>query len=193
VLQKTYQWLIKKATHPKAVWILGCLAFLESSISPLPPDPLMIPMIIARKDRAWYLATVCTITSVLGGVGGYAIGYFLFETIGFKILEFYNLMKPFHTLQEWFNTWGFWIIVIKGLTPIPFKVVTIASGVTGLNFWTFVVASIIARGGRFFLVAALLYKYGEKAHQIIEKNIVLLTVGFVAALVLGFFLVKFFI
>ncbi len=192
MLKRTYQWLIKKASHPKATWILGCLSFLESSVSPLPPDPLMIPMIIARKNRAWYLATLCTVTSVLGGALGYAIGYFLFEAIGFKILEFYNLMGPFHTLQSWFTTWGFWIIVIKGLTPIPFKVVTITSGATGLNFWTFIVASIIARGGRFFLVAAILHKYGEKAHKIIEKNIVILTIAFVVALILGFFLIKLF-
>lgn len=193
MLKKVYQWLIAKASHPRAGWILGCLSFLESSISPLPPDPLMIPMIIARKERAWFLAALCTVTSVLGGAAGYAIGYFLFEAIGYKILEFYNLMGPFHTLQNWFNTWGFWIIVIKGFTPIPFKVVTITSGVTKLNFWIFMLASLIARGARFFLVAAVLYKYGEKANKIIEDHIVTLAISFVVALIAGYFLIKLFI
>jgi membrane protein YqaA with SNARE-associated domain len=191
MLKQLYAWSIKHASHPRATWILALISFTESSVSPIPPDPLMFPMVIANRDRAWFLASICTAASVVGGALGYAIGYYLFQSIGVKILDFYNLNTAFETLQAWFNKWGFWIIVVKGLTPIPFKVVTITSGVTKLNFVTFILASIISRGSRFFIEAALLWRYGPKMHAIIEKNIWLVTISFITLLVLGFWVLKY--
>jgi len=190
MFNKLYNKLIRHAAHPKAPWLLGCLSFAESSVSPIPPDPLMIPMIIAHPKKAWFLSGLCTITSVLGGVLGYMIGYFLFEKVGMPVLKFYNLMDAFHTFQGWFNKWGFWIIVIKGLTPIPYKVVTITSGATHLDFITFFIASTLSRGVRFFAEGALVWKYGEKIHRVIDRNTTLLTLLFVGVLVAGFFIVK---
>lgn len=190
MFNKLYKKLIQQAAHPKAPWLLGTISFAESSVSPIPPDPLMIPMIIANPQKAWFLSTLCTATSVLGGILGYLIGYFLFETLGLYVLNFYNLMDAFHTFQEWFNKWGFWIIVIKGLTPIPYKVVTITSGATKLDFLTFVLASTLSRGTRFFIEGALVWKYGEKIHRIIDRHTTVLTLSFIAILVAGFYIVK---
>lgn len=191
LMKKFYNWVIEKAATPGALWVLAALSFAESSLSPLPPDPLLIPMILANRKKAWFLAGVCTATSVAGGILGYTIGYYFFEAVGWKILEMYDLVSAFYKLKEWFHAWGFWIILVKGLTPIPYKVVTITSGATDLNFSTFLLASILSRGGRFYLEALLFWKYGEKMNAMLKKHSTLLTIGLIVLLVLGFVVIKY--
>ena len=190
MIQKIYDCMIVQATKPYAKWLLGIISFLESSISPIPPDPLMIPMILVNRFLAWRLALITSISSVLGGAVGYMIGVFLFESLGYWVIETYGLEKAFEKLQLLFQSWGFWIIILKGLTPIPYKIVTITSGVTGLNFWIFMGASIISRSLRFYAEAALLWKYGETVQQQIEKNLTVFTFTFFALLLGGFAILK---
>lgn len=181
-----YDWILSFANHPYAIWILGTVSFIESSFFPIPPDPLFIAMLLSRRSQSWTLALVCTLTSVAGGWLGYAIGYGLYETVGEFIINSYGLQGVFDRFQESFNQWGFWIVALKGLTPIPYKVVTIACGVTGLNFFTFTMASLIARGFRFFLLATLFWYFGPPLKIYIEKNLTLVTVASLAALLGGF-------
>lgn len=189
-LRRTYDWAIRSANTPKAVWTVILISFAESSFFPLPPDLMLIPMILADRTKAWWLAFMCTVSSVLGGLVGYAIGFFLFETIGEWIIQTYHLQDSFGRFQTDFQAWGFWIIVLKGLTPIPFKLVTIASGVAGLNLTLFVTASIIARSFRFFLLAGLLWYFGDWARTFIERYLPWVLGGSLVALIAGFFTVK---
>jgi membrane protein YqaA with SNARE-associated domain len=191
MLRKSYSWIMNYATKPHAVWMLSLISFAESSFFPLPPDPLYIAMIIAHRERTWRLALICTVTSVLGGILGYYIGAGLYETIGQWIVSTYGLEETFSKLQEDFLKWGFWIVAGKGLTPIPYKIVTIASGVAGLQLSTFLAASVIARGFRFFLLAGLLWYFGPGIRDFIEKNLGLVTLVTLLALVGGFILVKY--
>ena len=186
MLQRTYNWILSFSNHPYAIWILGIVSFTESSFFPIPPDPLYVAMLLSRRDQTWKLAAVCTITSVVGGWFGYAIGYALYETIGEFILHTYGLQGAFDRFQESFNEWGFWIVALKGLTPIPYKVVTIACGVTGLDLTSFTIASIIARGFRFFTIAILFWYFGPPIKQYIDKNLTLVTLASLGALVGGF-------
>jgi len=188
-MKRIYDFFIQKATHRAAPWILGALSFMESSVSPIPPDPLLIPMIIAKPKRAWSLAMICTLTSVVGGVVGYMIGLFLFEEWGTKILELYNLVPAFLKLKTWFAAYGVWIIIAKGLTPIPYKVVTITCGAIGFDVTTFVIASVVSRGLRFFLEAALFWKYGERLNIWLRKYATMLTLGLCGLLILGFLII----
>jgi membrane protein YqaA with SNARE-associated domain len=189
MLQRLYDWILSFANHPYAIWILGAVSFAESSFFPIPPDPLLIAMLLSRRDQTWHLAIVCTITSVVGGWLGYAIGHELYETLGEFILQTYGLEATFNKFQDSFNEWGFWIVALKGLTPIPYKVVTIACGVTGLDFATFTWASIIARGFRFFSLALLFWYFGPSLKGYIEKNLTFVTFASLAALLGGFGLV----
>ncbi|MDI9638675.1 YqaA family protein [Kamptonema cortianum] len=186
MLQRSYNWILSFANHPYAIWILAAVAFAESSFFPIPPDPLYIAMLFARRDRIWELAIICTVSSVIGGWLGYAIGYGLYETLGEFILQAYGLQGAFDRFQHSFNEWGFWIVALKGLTPIPYKVVTIACGVTGLNFTSFTIASIIARGFRFFTLAVLFWYFGPSIKEYIDKNLTFVTLTGLAALVVGF-------
>jgi len=189
-LRRVYDWVILSANTPRAVWIVNLVSFAESSFFPLPPDLMLIPMILADRAKAWWLAFTCTASSVLGGFVGYAIGYFLFGTAGEWIIQTYNLESAFVRFQNDFQAWGFWIIVAKGLTPIPFKLVTIASGVAGLNLTQFAVASLIARSFRFFLLAGLLWFFGDWARTFIERYLSWTLGGILALLVAGFVAVK---
>jgi membrane protein YqaA with SNARE-associated domain len=162
------------------------VSFTESSFFPIPPDVMLIPMILANRSKAWLFAGVCTIASVLGGFFGYAIGYFLFETAGKWVIDLYGLQAGFNNFQQQFNEWGLWVILIKGLTPIPYKLVTIASGAAHFDLFTFGIASLITRGGRFFLVAGLLYVVGDPIRHFVEKHLTLVTTGFVLIIVGGF-------
>jgi membrane protein YqaA with SNARE-associated domain len=189
MLQRIYDWILSFANHPYAIWILGAVSFAESSFFPIPPDPLLIAMLLSRREKTWHLALVCTITSVVGGWLGYAIGHELYETLGEFILQTYGLQAAFDKFQDSFNEWGFWIVALKGLTPIPYKVVTIACGVTGLDFATFTWASIIARGFRFFSLALLFWYFGPSLKGYIEKNLTFVTFASLAALLGGFGLV----
>lgn len=177
---------MEQATKPYALAFLAFIAFIESSVFPIPPDVLMIPMILAAPHRAWLIAGVCTVASVLGGIAGYGIGYGAFETVGRPVLELYGKFDKFSEFQEAFNEYGFWAVSGAGLTPFPYKVITIASGATQLDLVTFTLASIVGRAPRFFLIAALLWKFGAPIKSFIERWFGVLTVVFFALLIGGF-------
>jgi membrane protein YqaA with SNARE-associated domain len=186
MLRSLYDWVIRLAGHPRAIPILGVISFLESSVFPIPPDVMLVPMVLANRDKAFRIALVCTVCSVLGGLLGYTIGYYFFETIGEWVVKTYGLQSGLATFRAGFAEYGIWIILIKGLTPIPYKLVTIASGAAHFDLFTFVWASIVTRGVRFFVVAALLWKFGEPIRAFIEKRLTLVTWLFLIALVGGF-------
>jgi membrane protein YqaA with SNARE-associated domain len=190
-MERIYKWMMQKAAHEKAPHALFWISFAESSFFPIPPDVMLIPMVLARRAKAWVFAAICTLGSVLGGILGYAIGYFLYETLGQWVIQVYGLQAQFDAYRTAYNEWGLWIILIKGLTPIPFKLVTIASGAAAFDFWVFLAASIVTRGGRFFMVAGLLYWLGEPIREFIEKRLTLVTTVFVVALVGGFVAIKY--
>jgi membrane protein YqaA with SNARE-associated domain len=186
-----YSRVLALAASRHAMWAMAAVSFAESSFFPLPPDILLIPMILARPRRAWLIAAVCTGASVLGGLVGYAIGYFLFDAVGRPVLEFYHAMDRYEALKAAFAQWGAWIIVLKGLTPIPFKLVTIASGVAQFDLAAFVLASLVSRSLRFFLLAALLWWFGDPVREFIERRLMLVTSAFAAALVGGFLVLRY--
>jgi membrane protein YqaA with SNARE-associated domain len=190
-MKRLYDWMMRQAAGPKAPHALAIVSFAESSFFPIPPDVMLIPMVLANRTKAWWYATLATISSVLGGIAGYAIGYFLFQTIGQPILKFYGHSGSLDTVKAWFAEWGVWILIAKGWTPFPYKVLTILSGVAEMALLPFVAASIVARSMRFFLVAGLLYFYGEPIKAFIEKRLTLLTTLFVIALVGGFVAIKY--
>ncbi|MCF2904019.1 DedA family protein [Octadecabacter sp. CECT 8868] len=191
MIRRLYDWTLSLATSPYALWALAFVAFIESSVFPIPPDLLMIPMIIATPRRAFLIAGIATVASVLGGLLGYGIGMFAFESIGQPILE--SLGKA-HSMEEFstqFNDYGFWAVLIAGLTPFPYKVITIMSGWTAMPLGTFMVTSIIARALRFFIIAGLLWKFGAPIRDFIEKRLGLMFTLFCVVLVGGFFLVRY--
>ncbi len=190
-LRRLYNWTLRIAAHKHAVWWLAGISFIESSIFPIPPDVALMPMCIAERDKAFRYATVCTVSSVVGGLFGYAIGYFLFESIGSHILAFYGLTHEFDVFKEKFNDWGAWIVFVSGCAPIPYKVITIASGVTRLNLFIFTIASAAGRGLRFYLLAGLLWKYGKPIQTFIEKYLEHLTILFLVLLIGGFIALKY--
>ena len=193
MLQRAYHWTMRMAAHRKAPQALFWVSFAESSAFPVPPDAMLIPMVLADRSRAWYYASLATLASVLGGIVGYGIGYFLYETLGVWLINAYGLARQFEAYRAAYNEWGLWIILIKGLTPIPYKLVTIASGAAAFNVWVFLAASIATRGARFFMVAALLYWFGEPIRELIERRLTLLTTAFVVMLVGGIVVVRYLI
>ena len=190
-MRRLYDWVIRLAGHPRAIPAMGVVSFAESSFFPIPPDVMLVPMILANRQKAFTIAFVCTVCSVLGGLLGYAIGYYFFETIGAWVVKTYGLQAGLEKFRDEFTRYGTWVILIKGLTPIPYKLVTIASGAAHFDLFTFVWASIVTRGARFFLVAALLWKFGEPIRAFIEKRLTLVMWLFLFALVGGFVAVKF--
>jgi membrane protein YqaA with SNARE-associated domain len=193
MLRRLYDKTMDLAQHPHATGWLAVVSFVESSVFPIPPDVVLIPMVLADRRRAWKIATVCLIASVLGGILGYAIGYFLYEAVGKPLVEFYGYVEQFARFQESYNEYGAWIVAFFGLTPFPYKVITIASGVTALNPLTFIVASVISRGARFFIVAALLWRFGPPIRDFIEKYLGILTVIFFVLLFGSFVAIKYLI
>lgn len=191
MLQRLYARTLEIAAGPNALVALLVVSFAESSFFPIPPDILLIPMILARPHQAFRLAALCTLASVAGGLVGYAIGYFLFDAIGRPILEYNHAMGSYEALKAGFAEWGVWIIIIKGMTPIPYKLITIASGVAQFDLIAFIGASIISRSIRFFLVAALLWYFGDAARQFIERRLTLVTTVFAVALVGGFVVLRY--
>lgn len=191
MLRRLYDWTMSLASHPHALWVLAIVAFIESSVFPIPPDVLMIPMIIARPSRAFVIAGVATAASVLGGMLGYWIGAGLFETVGRPVLEFYGKDAYFGEFAARYNEWGAWAVLVAGVTPFPYKVITILSGTTGLSLPVFIVASIVARGLRFFVVATLLWKFGPPVREFIEKRLGLMFILFCVLLIGGFLLVPY--
>ncbi len=191
MIRRLYDWTLSMAAHPRALWALAVVAFVESSVFPIPPDILMIPMIIANPTRAWLIALVATVSSVLGGVAGYAIGALVFDGIGQPVLEFYGKADSVAEFNARFNEWGAWAVLIAGITPFPYKVITIMSGWTGLSLPVFIVSSIIARGFRFFVLAALLWKFGSPIRGFIDRYLGLLFTAFVLLLVAGFYAIQY--
>jgi membrane protein YqaA with SNARE-associated domain len=179
------------AGHRHALVALAILSFAESSIFPIPPDVLLIPMILAARDRAWLIAAVCTVASVVGGIAGYAIGALLFDTIGRAIVEFYGYLDRFQEFQARYEEWGAWIVAGAGFTPFPYKVITITSGVMDLDFGVFMAASTISRGARFFLLAALLWHFGPPIRSFIERYLPQLTIVFFVLLLGGFIALRY--
>ena len=191
MLQRLYDWTMSLAGHRHALWALALVSFAESSFFPVPPDVLIIPMILAAREKAWKIAAVCTLTSVLGGIAGYGIGAFLFDAVGQPVLAFYHALEKFEEARQLYNEHGVLIVFTAGFSPIPYKIFTIASGVTGMEPISFALASLVGRGMRFFLVAWLLWKFGEPIRTFVENNLAKLTLLFVILLVGGFVLVKF--
>ncbi|HEV8680859.1 MAG TPA: YqaA family protein [Stellaceae bacterium] len=186
MLQTLYARTLAIAAGPNALAALLVVSFVESSFFPIPPDILLIPMILARPREAWRLAAYCTLASVAGGMLGYAIGYYLFDVVARPMLEFYQAMGSYEALKAGFAEWGVWIIIIKGMTPIPYKLITIASGVAQFDLLSFIGASIVSRSLRFFLLAALLWWFGDAARSFIERRLTLVTTLFAVCLVGGF-------
>ncbi|MHA1548735.1 MAG: YqaA family protein [Alphaproteobacteria bacterium] len=191
MLRRLYDGTMALAAGRNAEKALAGVAFAESSFFPIPPDLLLIPMILAERLKAWRFASVATLSSVVGGLFGYLIGAVLFEQLATPILEFYGYSARFTEFAGLYNDWGVWIVLIAGLTPFPYKVITIASGATGLGLPVFIIASILARGGRFFIVAALLYWVGPPIRTFIEKRLGLVFAAFMVLLIGGFVAVKF--
>lgn len=191
MIRKLYDWTMSLAESRHALWALFIIAFIESSFFPIPPDVLMIPMIIAMPTRAFYIAAVATVGSVLGGLFGYYIGFALFETIGQPIFDFYGKADYVEEFKQSYNEIGVWAVLAAGVTPFPFKVITIMSGATQLNLFAFVASAIIARALRFFIVATLLWKFGPPIRDFIEKRLGLVFTVFCVLLIGGFFLVRY--
>ncbi|UWQ16596.1 YqaA family protein [Jannaschia sp. M317] len=191
MIRSLYDWTLNLASHPRALWALAFVSFIESSVFPIPPDIMLIPMILAAPHRAWLIAGVCTVASVLGALGGYAIGALAFETLGEPVLTALGKADSFEGFTQRYNDYGAWAVLIAGITPFPFKVITILSGTTGLSLPVFIVSSIIARGIRFFIVAALLWKFGAPIRDFIEKRLGLVFTVFVVLLVGGLWGVRY--
>lgn len=186
LLYGLYDWTMRLAGHRHALALLFLVAFVESSVFPIPPDVMIIPMILAAREKAWRIAAVATAGSLLGGLAGYAIGYFFFDAIGRPVMEAYGYLGKFEDFAAYYNEWGAWIVGGAGFTPFPYKVITIASGLTQLDLGVFLLASLISRAGRFFLLAALLWYFGPPIRRFIENNLPLLTVIFFVLLLGGF-------
>ena len=184
-LRRLYDWCLVAAHKPHALWTMSAVAFAESSFFPIPPDVMLVPMALARPERAYLMAAWCTVASVVGGMAGYAIGALLYDSVGSWLIHLYGYGDKVDAFRAAYIKWGAWIILLKGLTPIPYKLVTITSGFVGYNFGLFVLLSAITRGTRFFVVAFLLHRYGEAARHIIEKRLALWTTLFFAILVIG--------
>jgi membrane protein YqaA with SNARE-associated domain len=190
MLRRLYDRTLALSEHPHAIWWLFLVAFVESSVFPIPPDVMLIPMILAARARAWRIVAVCTLGSVLGGLAGYAIGYFFYESVGAHIVAFYGYDEKFAAFRESYNAHGGWIVAGAGLTPFPYKVITIASGVFALDPVIFTVASVLSRGLRFLVEGALLWKFGAPIRRFIEQRLEILSIVFFVMLGGGFLLLK---
>jgi len=186
MLRRIYDWCIDAAHKPYALWILGIVSFAESSFFPVPPDVMLIPMSLARPQKAWLYAGVCTLTSVVGGVVGYLIGALLYDSVGQWLIHLYGYGDKVEAFRAGYAQYGAWIILLKGLTPIPYKLVTITSGFANYNIWMFIVLSLIARGARFYVLAILMNRYGAWIRETIEKRLGLWVGLAVGVIVLGF-------
>ncbi|MBC6443152.1 MAG: DedA family protein [Rhodobacteraceae bacterium] len=190
MLRTLYNWTVSLARTRRALVALAIASFVESSFFPIPPDVLLIPMVIAAPQRAFLIAGICTVSSVVGGAFGYWIGVTVFDSLGMRILDFYNKSDLFEEFRKSFNEQGHWAVLFAGVTPFPYKVITITSGATGLPFAQFMFWSLVARGLRFFVVAALLWKVGEPIREFIEKRLGLMFTALVVLLIGGFFAVR---
>jgi membrane protein YqaA with SNARE-associated domain len=193
MIRRLYDWTMNLAAHPHAIWWLAGLTAAESIFFPIPPDVLIIPMVLAARNQAWRIVAIVTTASVFGGLVGYGIGYFFYEGVGKPIIEFYGYGAKYAVFQSWYQEYGAWIVGAGGFTPVPYKVITIASGVAQLDLPTFTIVSFLSRGARFLIVAALLWKFGEPIRTFIEARLALLAALFFALLLGGFLALKFLI
>lgn len=191
LLHSVYAKMITAASGPRAMAALLAVAFIESSFFPIPPDVMLIPMVLATPSKAWRIAALATVASVVGGFFGYFIGAYGYDLLARPILDFYHLTDKFEVFKQYYHEWGAWIVFGAGITPFPYKVVTIASGAVGLNLFVFGIASVLARGMRFFLVAWLLKAYGEPMRSFIEKNLGILSILFLLLLIGSFAILKY--
>ena len=190
MIKAFYNWTIKLSATRYALWALAIVAFAESSFFPIPPDILLIPLIIAKPKNAYLIAFIAMVASVFGGGLGYYIGLKLYETVGIIIINFYHAQQLFLDFQTQFNKYGAAAVLFAGVTPFPYKIITISSGIAGMPIYQFFIFSIIARGARFFIIAILLRLYGEPIRNFIERHLNLLFIVFMVLLVLGFLLIK---
>jgi membrane protein YqaA with SNARE-associated domain len=186
MLRRLYDWTLSLAGRPSAPYALAAVSFAESSFFPVPPDVMLVPMMLARPDRAWAYALICTAASVVGGVLGYMIGLFLYDSIGSWLFQIYGLAEGAETFRHSYAEYGHWVILLKGLTPIPYKLVTITSGFAGYSLFWFVVLSIVTRGARFFVIALLMTRFGPAIKRVIDRHFNLIATLAVVALVGGF-------
>ena len=186
MIRRLYEWILALAAKPSAPWALGAVAFAESSFFPVPPDAMMVPMAVSRPDRVWLYATIATAASVLGGLLGYAIGALLFDSVGQWLFNLYGLADKAATFQASYATYGHWVILLKGLTPIPYKLVTITSGFAHYSLFWFILLSVITRGARFFLLAGLLGRYGIGIRAALDRHLNVVVALFAAVVILGF-------
>ena len=191
MLRALYDWTMNLAASRHAAKALGFVSFIESSVFPIPPDALLVPMVLSERARAWWYAFICTVASVLGALLGYAIGALLFDAVAEPILKFYGYGEKFQAFAGKYNDWGAWAVLVAGMTPFPFKVITIASGATKLSLPVFIIAGIVARGLRFYIVAGLVYYFGPPVREFVEKRLGLVFTVSLALLIGGFVLVKY--
>jgi|TARA_R100000501_G_scaffold17911_1_gene34609 membrane protein YqaA with SNARE-associated domain len=191
MLRRLYHWTLAKAAHPLAERWLALISFMESSFFPIPPDILLAPMALSRPHRAIRFALIATLSSVAGAALGWVIGASFFQTVGVWLLDVYGVRDQFATISAEFNKRGVMIVLLAGFTPIPFKVITIASGATGLSIYTMLAASLVARGARFFLLAGLLKYFGEPMKALLDRHFGLITMALGILFVGGFLAVRF--
>jgi membrane protein YqaA with SNARE-associated domain len=192
MFRRLYDWVLALANSPRAPHALAAVSFAESSFFPIPPDVMLVPMVMTKPQRAWFYAGLCTIASVLGGILGYAIGMFAYNTVGIWLMTLYGYGGRMDEFLAMYREWGALIILIKGLTPIPYKLVTIASGFAAYDFFWFVILSLITRAGRFYMVAGLLNLFGPTIRRLIEENLTLVGIVTLVSLVGGFVVIKYF-
>ncbi|MFO1151484.1 MAG: YqaA family protein [Alsobacter sp.] len=186
MFKRLYHWTLSLAESPRATWALAAVAFAESSFFPIPPDTLLVPMSVAKPHKAWHYAFICTVASVLGGIVGYGIGHLLFETVGQWLINLYGYGAKMEQVKEAYDKWGALLILVKGVTPIPYKLVTIVSGLLHYNFWLFVVLSVITRGARFYILAGAMNLFGDRIRHLLERYFGLFLVLLVVFVILGF-------
>lgn len=191
MFKRLYDWTVALASSRRAPQALGAVSFAESSFFPIPPDVMLVPMVMMRPEKAWHYAFICTIASVLGGVLGYAIGALLYDTVGGWLIALYGYGTKIEDFRKLYQEHGHWIILIKGLTPIPYKLVTIASGLAGYDIVMFILLSLITRAGRFYIVAGVMNRFGAPLRAFIERNLTAVGIVSVLAMVLGFYAAKY--
>ncbi len=186
MFRRLYDWILSLAARPSAPWAMAAVSFSESSFFPIPPDVMLVPMVLARPERAWHYAALCTLASVLGGVLGYVIGAFLYETVGVWLFQLYGLTDKADIFRSTYGQYGAYAILIKGLTPIPFKLITITSGFAAYPVFWFVLLCALTRGARFFLVVALVRRFGPEIQHVLDRHINIVGVAFLVILIGGF-------